>query len=159
MPPTKLVEMPERKDPPEPSFNPVVWTLRVEGLVKSRKALKYGEVLFLRNEIRIDNYRPFGWDPAEVRWEGFPVRYILSMAQPMTAARFVIFHSVGLKKSMSIADVLDQNPLLAFKLNGNVLDPRLGGPLRLVYDDGDTYYGVKWVNVVELVDKPPSDAV
>jgi len=159
MPPTKLIELPESKEPPEPSFNPLVWTLRIEGLVKSKKSLKYGEVLFLRSEIRIDNYRQFGWEPAEVRWEGFPVRYILSLTQPMTGARFVVFNSPGLKKVISIADVLEYNPLMAFKLNGTLLDPRLGGPLRLVYDDGSAHYGIKWVNLVELVDKAPTDSV
>jgi DMSO/TMAO reductase YedYZ molybdopterin-dependent catalytic subunit len=159
MPPTTLIELPEIKEPPEPSFNPLVWTLRVDGLVKSKKALKYGELLFLRNEIRIDNYRQFGWEPAEVRWEGFPVRYLLSLTQPMTGARYLVFYSPGLKKAMSIADVLEYNPLLAFKINGNILDPKLGGPLRLVYDDGAAFYGIKWVNMVELVEKPPADSI
>jgi DMSO/TMAO reductase YedYZ molybdopterin-dependent catalytic subunit len=155
MPPTKLIELPDIKDPPEQSFNPLVWTLKVDGLVRSKKAFKYGEILFLRNEIRIDNYRQFGWEPPDVKWEGFPVRYILSLTQPTNLARYVKFFSEGITKTLSIAEVLDYNPLLAFKVNGNVLDPKLGGPLRLVYDDGNAYYGFKWINRVELVDKGP----
>jgi DMSO/TMAO reductase YedYZ molybdopterin-dependent catalytic subunit len=159
MPPTKLIELPEGTDPPEPSFNPLVWTLRVDGLVRSKKALKYGEMLFLRNEIRIDNYRQFGWEPGDVKWEGFPVRYVLSLTQPTNMARFVVFYSEGIKRAMSIADVLEYNPILAFKINGNVLDPKLGGPLRLVYDDGNAHYGIKWISRVELVEKEPEGCI
>jgi DMSO/TMAO reductase YedYZ molybdopterin-dependent catalytic subunit len=157
MPQSKLIELPEAKEPPGSSFNPLTWTLKVDGLVRNKKALKYGEILFLRNEIRIDNYRPFGWEPGEVKWEGFPVRYVLSLTQPTNLARVVIFYSEGMKLAMSIADVLEYNPILAFKINGNVLDPKLGGPLRLVYDDGTNHYGIKWIGRVELAEKKPDD--
>lgn len=157
MPGARLIELPDKEEPPAPSFNPLTWTLTIDGLVRSRKHLKYGEILFLRNEIRMDNYRVFGWDPPDLKWEGFPVRYILSLTQPSEEARFVVFHSETVKKTLTIAEALDYNPLLTFKLNGEILTPEQGGPLRLVFDDGTDHYGVKWIHRVELTPDRPED--
>lgn len=152
MPASRLIELPENPEPSSRDFNPLNWTLTIDGLVRSKKHMKYGEILFLRNEIRIDDYRPFGWDPPQVTWEGFPVRYILSLTQPTERARMVVFHSEAFKKALTIAEVLEYNPLLAFKLNGEIVSRDKGGPLRLVFDDGTDHYGVKWISRLEVTD-------
>jgi DMSO/TMAO reductase YedYZ molybdopterin-dependent catalytic subunit len=156
----KLIELPAEGEAegPGPDFNPMLWTLTIDGLVRNQKNLKYGEILFLRNEMRVDNYKAFGWVPPQTKWEGFPVRYVLSLTQPTEGARFVVFHSHGLKKTLSIAEVLEFNPILAFKYNDENLSTEMGGPLRLVYDDGKDHFGVKWISRIELVGERPEDS-
>jgi DMSO/TMAO reductase YedYZ molybdopterin-dependent catalytic subunit len=158
MPDSKLIEAPSEEEAPGPAFNPLSWTLTIDGLVRNQKRLKFGEILFLRNEMRIDNYSNFGWDPPQTKWEGFPVRYVLSLTQPTVGARFVVFHSHEFIKVLSIAEVLEYNPILAFKLNDENLPAELGGPLRLVYDDGNDHFGIKWISRIELVEERPPEA-
>jgi DMSO/TMAO reductase YedYZ molybdopterin-dependent catalytic subunit len=152
--PKKFLEFPELPANEVPTFNPVTWALIVEGEVKKPLKLKYGEILFLRKESRLDDFSGVEGYPMSVRWEGFPVRYLLSLTQPEDEATYVHFCANEYGLTVSIPDVLEHNPLLAYKMNDKTLPTEYGGPLRLLLDDGEALKSVKWVNKVEITNTP-----
>jgi len=58
------------------------------------------------------------------------------------------------RRSLEIADALDDGVLLAWAMNGEPLPPQHGGPLRLVVPGWYGMASVKWLAQIELIDRP-----
>ncbi|MHC4179594.1 MAG: molybdopterin-dependent oxidoreductase [Planctomycetota bacterium] len=79
-------------------------------------------------------------------WEGVPLREVIWKTRPVANLRRVWYHGYhsnpakpgpGFQSSLSINRVLEDPPgeqpvILAYKMNGNWLAPKRGGPVRLV---------------------------
>jgi DMSO/TMAO reductase YedYZ molybdopterin-dependent catalytic subunit len=71
--------------------------------------------------------------------------------------------SHGFQSSLSINRVLEDPPgeqpvILAYKMNGDWLAPKRGGPVRLVLPDGYGFKSIKWLQRVVLTNNPdPND--
>lgn len=66
-------------------------------------------------------------------------------------ANTVIFHAVdGYTTSMPLQYLVDNNIMLAYKMNGVTIPPERGFPFMLVAQDKWGYKWIKWVNEIEL---------
>jgi DMSO/TMAO reductase YedYZ molybdopterin-dependent catalytic subunit len=95
-------------------------------------------------------------------WEGVPLREVIRPARPTANVRRVYYygyHNDDLKQrfqsSLTIARVLEDPPgelpvILCYKLNGQWLSPKVGGPVRLVVPEGYGNKSVKWLQRVVL---------
>jgi hypothetical protein len=105
-------------------------------------------------------------------WEGVPLRELIWLTQPIANLRRVWYHGYhhdrakpgpGFQSSLSINRVLEDPPgeqpvILAYKMNGDWLAPKRGGPVRLVVPDGYGFKSIKWLQRVLLTNNPdPND--
>lgn len=105
-------------------------------------------------------------------WEGVPLREVIWMTRPKANLRRVWYHGYhsdpakpgpGFLSSLSINRVLEDPPgeqpvILAYKMNGDWLAPKRGGPVRLILPDGYGFKSIKWLQRVVLTNDPnPND--
>jgi len=93
-----------------------------------------------------------GW-AVNLLWEGVLVRDILAQAQPLPEAKTVIFHAHdGYTTSFPIEYVMDNDILMAYKMNNVTLPPERGFPFQLVAESKWGYKWIKWITEIELSD-------
>jgi len=93
-----------------------------------------------------------GWS-VNILWEGVQVKDILEKAAPKSEAKVVIFHAYdGYTTSFPIEYVINNNILMAFKMNDVVIPPERGFPFQLVAESKWGYKWIKWITRIELSD-------
>ena len=95
-------------------------------------------------------------------WEGVPLRVVIWMARPVANVRRVLYHGYHnddprqlFQSTLPIWRVLEEPPgelpvLLAYKLNGEYISGKRGGPVRMVVPDAYGFKSVKWLQRVLL---------
>ncbi len=138
-----------------PALDLVTWRLKVDGLVACPLTLDYSRVRALP---AVEDLSPFecleGWRVSQNRWRGVAVGTFLDRACPLPKAHFVTVHSGEYIISLTLDQAQRPGVLLAYDLNGVPLAVEHGGPLRLVVPDKECFYGVKWVERLELAEEP-----
>ena len=93
-----------------------------------------------------------GWD-VTVLWEGVLVKDLVEEAGIHPTAEVVIFYAYdGYSTSLPLDFVVDNNILMAYKMNGVVLPPERGFPFQLVAESKYGYKWIKWIAEIELSD-------
>jgi DMSO/TMAO reductase YedYZ molybdopterin-dependent catalytic subunit len=95
-------------------------------------------------------------------WEGVPLRVVIWMARPVANVRRVLYHGYHnddprqiFQSTLPIWRVLEEPPgeqpvLLAYKLNGEYISGKRGGPVRMVVPEAYGFKNVKWLQQVLL---------
>jgi len=128
------------------------YTLTVTGLVNNEQEYTYDEVL--------SNYQSFkkvvtlrcveGWS-VTILWEGIQVKDILADAQVDPTANTVIFYAYdGYSTSLPLDYIIDNNIVIAYKMNNVTLPPERGFPFQLVAESKWGYKWIKWITTIEL---------
>lgn len=98
-------------------------------------------------------------------WEGVPLRVVVWLAKPVKNIRRVFYHGYHnddpaqiFRSSLPVGRVLEDPPgepsvLLCYKLNGELLSPERGGPVRLLVPDAYGFKSVKWLQRVVLTNQ------
>ncbi|MEK7216858.1 MAG: molybdopterin-dependent oxidoreductase, partial [Chloroflexota bacterium] len=93
-------------------------------------------------------------------WEGVPLREVLWLAQPVENVRRVYYYGYHnddpdqlFQSSLPIGRVLEDPPgelpvLLCYKLNGEFLTGKRGGPVRMLVPEAYGFKSVKWLQRV-----------
>lgn len=141
-----------------PKFHPEKWQFKVTGLVEEPFALNWEEFLALpRVTLTADFHCVTTWSRYDNTWEGVHIRTILERAKPQAEARFVSVHSwTGYTTNLPLADLDDNDVLIALKHDGADLEPEHGGPVRLIVPKLYAYKSAKWLDGLEFLakDKP-----
>ena len=125
------------------------YRLTVGGLVKNPLSLTYEEILDFSSvtEIVVLECPGFFRDTAE--WTGVPLKALLDEAGLLSGSVYVVFSAVdGYRQKVTLEHVGEFDVFLAYKVNGQVLPPEHGYPLRVV-DKGTI--GSKWVKWLESI--------
>jgi DMSO/TMAO reductase YedYZ molybdopterin-dependent catalytic subunit len=131
------------------------YTLTIDGRVNRELTLGLDELRALpRHEANLAITCVEGWS-AGARWRGLRVRDLLALAGAPHDAE-VIVHSIqprGAYRSSELNVPHAQHPdtLLAIELNGQVLHPDHGYPLRLIAPNRPGVQQTKWVNRLEVI--------
>ena len=130
------------------------YTLRITGLVTNSTSYTYDEVVNnhqnYRKVVTLDCVE--GWS-ATILWEGVLVRDLLAEAEPLANAEVVIFHAYdGYTTSLPVDYVMDNDILMAYKMNDVILPPERGFPFQLVAESKWGYKWIKWITEIELSD-------
>jgi DMSO/TMAO reductase YedYZ molybdopterin-dependent catalytic subunit len=128
------------------------YRLNVSGLVKNQSQYTYDQVI---NDHTL--YKKVatlscvdGWS-AKILWEGVLVKDLLNEAGVLPNATVVIFHAAdGYTASLPIDYILNNNIIMAYKMNGVVLPAQLGFPFQLVAESEWGYKWVKWITGIEI---------
>ncbi|MCY2936247.1 MAG: molybdopterin-dependent oxidoreductase [Planctomycetota bacterium] len=95
-------------------------------------------------------------------WEGVPMREVVALTQPRENLRRVFYYGFHnndptqmFRSSLPIGRVLedpyDLPPvILCYKLNGEWLDSKRGGPVRVVVPEGYGFKSIKWLSHLVL---------
>jgi DMSO/TMAO reductase YedYZ molybdopterin-dependent catalytic subunit len=166
-----------------PALDLATWRLIVEGRVKDRRAWTWEELMDLPERTVFatvecaGNGRSFlaqrqagvQWGAGAVghaEWTGVPLLLLLERSGLEGDAVEVLFEGadVGTEpdhpapmpfaRSLPLAKALHPDTLLAFRMNGEVLDPIHGYPLRLFVPGWYGVASVKWLRRIEVVNKP-----
>jgi DMSO/TMAO reductase YedYZ molybdopterin-dependent catalytic subunit len=144
----------------EPRFDPATWDLKAGGLVEAPLTLTWAEVLALpRREVTTDFHCVTRWSTFDNRWEGVPVREVLSRVRPRPEARFVMAlghvgeQRYGYSTNVPLADLDRDDVLLAMRRNGEDIDAEHGGPLRLVVPHLYAWKSCKWIRGLIFMDE------
>jgi len=130
------------------------YQLQVTGLAEKPANFTYDEVI-----DDFDNYKKVvrlncveGW-AVNILWEGILVRDILEKVTPMPEANTIIFHAYdGYTTSFSLDYVLNNDIIIAHKMNDVALPPERGFPFQLVAESKWGYKWIKWITQIELSD-------
>ncbi len=134
--------------------DPAQYTLTVHGLVENEKVYSYDDVVMGHesSEKVTTLYCVEGWD-VTLLWEGVYVEDLLEEAGVLPDAKVVIFKSVdGYSTSFFLDFILDNDILMAYKMNEIVIPPERGFPFMLVAESKWGYKWIKWINEIELSD-------
>jgi DMSO/TMAO reductase YedYZ molybdopterin-dependent catalytic subunit len=95
-------------------------------------------------------------------WEGVPLREVIWMTKPVENLRRIFYYGYHnddptqrFQSSLSIGRVLEDPPgehpvLLCYKLNGQFLSGKRGGPVRMLVPEAYGFKSVKWLQRVVL---------
>jgi DMSO/TMAO reductase YedYZ molybdopterin-dependent catalytic subunit len=130
------------------------YTLTVSGLVNNELQLSYDGV--------VNGYQNFekvvklncveGWS-VTILWEGVLVKDLIEEAGVEPNATTVIFYAYdGYSTSVPLDYIVDNNILMAYKMNNVTLPPERGFPFQLVAESKWGYKWIKWITEIELSD-------
>ena len=142
---------------PMPVFDPERWRLRIDGLVEEPRSLTYGDLLSLPQAEQVSDFHCVtGWTVEDVRWRGVRFADLLPLVGPLPRAGALVFHSAEKPylDSLTVEQALLPDVMLASTMDTEPLTREHGAPLRLVIPRMYGYKGVKWVERIELTEKP-----
>jgi len=130
------------------------YRLRITGLVENPQSYTYDEVIGghqnYKKVVTLDCVE--GWS-VKILWEGVLVKDLLLEAVPLPDAKVVIFHAHdGYTTSLPLDYIVDNDILMAYKMNGVTIPPERGFPFELVAESKWGYKWIKWVTEIELSD-------
>jgi DMSO/TMAO reductase YedYZ molybdopterin-dependent catalytic subunit len=132
------------------------YKLNITGLVDKPLALTYDEVINQNSSaqkvVTLDCVE--GWS-VTILWEGIPLKGVFDAIGIQPEANTVIFRSYdGYSTSLPLSYIMDNNIILAYKINGVTLPPERGFPFQVVAESKWGYKWAKWVTEIELSDDP-----
>jgi DMSO/TMAO reductase YedYZ molybdopterin-dependent catalytic subunit len=158
------------------------WQLAVEGYVARRRNWSWDELIALPERTVFatvecaGNGRSFLQGAAGVQWgagaighaewTGVPLRTVLERSGIQPGACEVLFEGrdrgsesdhpepMAFARSLPLAKALDPDTLLAYRMNGETLEPSHGFPLRLFAPGWYGVASVKWLSRIEVLDRP-----
>jgi DMSO/TMAO reductase YedYZ molybdopterin-dependent catalytic subunit len=130
------------------------YRLKVSGLVEDPRAYTYDEVISTYQSyekvVTLDCVE--GWS-VTILWKGLLVKDLFAEAKPLSSARVVIFHAYdGYTTSLPIEYIMDNDIVIAYKMNGVTIPPERGFPFELVAESKWGYKWIKWITEIELSD-------
>ncbi len=138
-----------------PKFDPETWDFVVEGLVKEPIRLTYQEFMKLPKVVSVSDFHCVtGWSKLDNKWEGVAFKTISGMVKPFKEAKYVTVVAQGdYTTSLPLEDLLNNDVLLAYRLDNKPLKPEHGGPLRLVVPKKYAYKSAKWVKKLRFTEE------
>ena len=140
-----------------PRVELATWTFRCFGLVEKEVAWTWKEFLDLpRIRPTSDIHCVTRWSRYDNRWEGVAVREIFSRVRVRPEAVAVMAHSYGgYTTNIALADLDQDDALLAINHDGQDLPSEHGGPCRLVVPKLYFWKSAKWIRAFEFLDVNP----
>ena len=141
-----------------PKFYEPRWRFRVDGEVERELDLSWAGFSALPREERTSDFHCVTtWSKLDVEWSGVLFLDIAALVQPKDSARFVIAEgSDYYTTNLPLEDCMDEDVLLADRLEGEPLPRDHGGPLRLVVPKLYAWKSAKFLNRLTFssVDQP-----
>jgi DMSO/TMAO reductase YedYZ molybdopterin-dependent catalytic subunit len=145
-----------------PLFDPETWTLKIGGMVKNAMVFKYSELRALPSVVSESDFHCVtSWSRFNNIWEGVSFKKIIEMVEPEADVRNVVIiceniyskaedgsprrSDLQYTTALRLSDLERYDVLLAYRLDGDELEPKHGWPLRLVVPHKYGYKSGKWV--------------
>ena len=132
--------------------NESTYRLTLTGLVNQSAQYTYADVIngFQKYQKVVTLHCVEGWS-VKILWEGFLLKDLLNEAGISPEAVVVIFYAYdGYSTALPLNYILDNNILIAYKMNGLTLPYERGFPFQLVAESKYGYKWIKWIIQIEL---------
>lgn len=128
-----------------------IYRLQIDGLVERPANLTYDQILEYPSISRVvDMNCVEGWG-FTAKWTGVRFETLLNDTGTRENATHVIFYCAdGYSTSHELDYLLDNNIMLAYKINDITLPPDRGFPFQLVAEDKYGYKWAKWITRIEV---------
>jgi DMSO/TMAO reductase YedYZ molybdopterin-dependent catalytic subunit len=139
---------------PVPQIDLDTWTLRAFGLVEEEKTWTWKEFLKIpTTTLTCDIHCVTRWSKFDTTWEGVLFRDFVDLVGVRPEAQYVIAHcEYGFTANTPLEVMLGDDVLLAYKYDGQFLDPEHGFPLRTFVPKLYFWKSAKWVRAIEFTD-------
>jgi DMSO/TMAO reductase YedYZ molybdopterin-dependent catalytic subunit len=123
------------------------YILTVDGEVEEPVRLSWNDFLALPQSVSTSDFHCVeGWSVLNCKWEGVRIRDIERLVKPKAVAVAVSFESAdNYLTSLFREEISGDDVLLAYKLNGEMLEEGLGAPVRLIVPSKYAYKSALWV--------------
>ena len=127
------------------------YRLIIDGLVENPLTLTYQDILTYPTVTEVVLLICSGFFADNAEWTGAPVETLLAEAGVKPEATAVVFHGAdGYSNTISLETAHESGVFLAHTVNGQVLPPEHGYPLRLVVKHHLGFEWVKWVEHITV---------
>jgi DMSO/TMAO reductase YedYZ molybdopterin-dependent catalytic subunit len=132
------------------------YRLKITGLAGNPAVYTYDEVLkkyrHYKKTVTLNCVE--GWS-VTIQWEGLLLKDLIKEAKPSSKTKVVIFHAYdGYTTSFPLSYIMENNIIMAFRMNGVIIPPERGFPFQLVAESKWGYKWIKWITEIELSDNP-----
>jgi DMSO/TMAO reductase YedYZ molybdopterin-dependent catalytic subunit len=137
---------------PTPRFDPAKWDFRVVGLVEEPLRLSYAEFRGLPQSKQVSDFHCVtSWSRLDNVWEGVKVADLMKRVKFKPEAHFVVLHcDGGYTTNLPLETFLDEDVILAHRVDGQDLHPDHGFPLRAVVPKLYAWKSAKWLRAIEF---------
>lgn len=135
-----------------PKVNLSKWTLTVDGEVEKPQKLTWQDFLELPAVESISDFHCVeGWSVKDCRWYGVKFTTLTQIVKPTDKAQHVLFQCLdNYSTSLKLRELLQDNVILAYKLDDEYLEDTLGAPLRLVVPLKYAYKSAMWISRIHF---------
>ena len=130
-----------------PQLRLETYTLTIEGEVDNPVKLNWNDLIGLPKAVSVSDFHCVeGWSVLDCKWEGIKITDIERLVKPKAVARAITFDCAdNYRTSLFREELADDDVLLAYKLNGKLLEEGLGAPVRLIVPNKYAYKSALWV--------------
>ncbi len=149
------------------------WSIKLDGMVKQPRTIDLDDLLKqVTLEERVYRHRCVEAWAMTVPWTGFPLAKLVSLAEPLGSAKFVVFETDADKKVMrglrrsfypfpyteavTIEEAGNELAFLSIGLYGKPVPPQNGGPIRLTLPWKYGFKSAKSLVKISFTDKRPT---
>ena len=134
---------------------PPDWDFRVAGAVERPRSWSFEEFRALpTRRVTTDIHCVTTWSKLDTAWEGVPVWPLLEGLGVRPEATHAVAHSEeDYTANVPLERLRADDSLLAYRFDGQELEPVHGGPLRLLVPSLYFWKSAKWLRGLELVEE------
>lgn len=131
------------------------WAFKTSGDVEKELTVAWNQFLELpKAEITADMHCVTKWSKLDNKWEGVRFKTIYDLTKPKTSAKYILAHSFdGYSANIPLNIALNNDVILAYKHDGQLLTAEHGKPVRLVVPKRYGWKSAKWITEIEFLNK------
>jgi DMSO/TMAO reductase YedYZ molybdopterin-dependent catalytic subunit len=135
---------------PTPEISLDAWSFTIDGEVESPVSWRWDEFQALPSEtFTVDIHCVTKWSKLGTEWTGVSLDALLEDVE--TSAEYVVARSEGgYTTNMPLADITDGQAWIAYRFDGQDLEPEHGGPARLLIPHLYFWKSAKWIRGLTL---------
>ncbi len=129
------------------------WRFTVTSETGAKKSWNWSEFTALpADDVTVDIHCVTKWSKLGTTWRGVSLDTLLEEID--TAADYTMVHSFGgYTTNVPMDDLLDGKAWIAYKFDGEDLEPEHGGPARMLIPHLYFWKSAKWVNGLQLINE------
>lgn len=134
------------------NINQATYRLTLSGLVNRTMRYTYDDIIsnFSSNQQVATMLCVEGWS-ITMLWQGVPIKDLLQDAGASPNATTIIFSAPdGYTTELPISYIIQNNLILAYKVNNVTLTPQVGWPFMLIAQNQYGYKWIKWVTELQV---------
>ncbi len=136
-----------------PEIAPADWRLEIRGLVENPVTLSWDEFHALPQfEDTSDFHCVTTWSVYDLRWSGVSFFTLADLVRPKPEATHLFFRSADdYTTNVPLAAALDDDALIATRLNDGPIPREHGGPTRAIIPKLYAWKSAKWITGIEFL--------
>ncbi|WP_224768247.1 molybdopterin-dependent oxidoreductase [Metabacillus idriensis] len=138
-----------------PKLNDKNWSFTIDGLVENPSTFIWDQFVQLKRDIQVSDFHCVTeWSVYSVTWEGIPLRTLLQQSGIKEEAKYVKLYSADgvYTDTLTLDQAMLDDVMVAVLIDGDLINEKNGGPVRLIVPKMYAYKSIKWLNRIELID-------